>query len=115
MHTPVAAAGTAVSPPPDPDVEQTPTMLPADAFIRRSRLRDAGLPCVLVVGEHEPPPVDCGPLEDWIRQPIIPSELALRWQTLRERHAATTASAVLGVVRTNRPTRRSSPLHAVHT
>lgn len=111
MHSSVAAVGIAAPPPPHSSADTAPTVLPVSAHIRRSRLREAGLPCLLVVAEGEPPPFDCGPLEDWLREPIVPAELALRWRTLAERHAATGSSAVLAVARSG----RSSPLHAVHT
>jgi hypothetical protein len=110
MHSSVAAVGTAD--PSSSTASPAPVaVLPAGAHIRRRRLRDAGLPCFLVVAEGDPPPFDCGPLEDWAREPIAPAELALRLRTLEARHAAAGASAVLATARAG----RSSPLHAVHT
>lgn len=43
------------------------------------------IPCLLVVGPSDPPPLQWGELEDWIREPATPTELAIRAVTVARR------------------------------
>jgi DNA-binding response OmpR family regulator len=52
---------------------------------RLERLRAAGTPRLLLVGEQLPPPEPSDPLEDWIRLPAAESDLRARVATLAAR------------------------------
>ena len=69
---------------------------PEDASSRR-RLAAARLPRLLLVGAGEEPPLDDDELEDWIRLPLDPDELAVRSDTLveRARHVAPRATGLV--------------------
>jgi hypothetical protein len=51
---------------------------------RRAELARRGRPCVLVVGIDEPPPAT-ELLEDWVREPVDPDELAARLEAVSRR------------------------------
>ena len=57
---------------------------PADAT-RLAILRARGVPRLLIVASHSPPPVSADPLEDWVRVPADPVELRLRTELLAAR------------------------------
>ena len=52
---------------------------------RSARLQDAGLPLLLLVSEHEPPPLSAYRFMDWVRCPADPEELVARQSNLEER------------------------------
>ncbi|MFB8103674.1 MULTISPECIES: helix-turn-helix domain-containing protein [Streptomyces] len=51
----------------------------------RERLREAGLPCLLVLEGRTAPPGDISPTEDWVRPPVDRLDLAARVHTLQRR------------------------------
>ena len=51
----------------------------------RSEFARRGVPCVLVIGPSGPPPPQWGELEDWIREPLLDRELAVRAVTVARR------------------------------
>ena len=53
-----------------------------EGFAERGRLARLGRPCILSVAPGQPPPVDVGLLEDWVRVPVDVDELTLRRRTL---------------------------------
>lgn len=53
--------------------------------IERNQLREAGLPCLLVLEGQTPPPKDISPTEDWVRPPVARLDLAARVHTLQRR------------------------------
>lgn len=57
---------------------------PADADTRR-RLAELRIPRLLLVGRGDEPPVITDELEDWAREPLDPTDLSLRSETLRRR------------------------------
>ena len=59
----------------------------ADA--RRSALRDAGQPRLLLIADDSDPPVNDDVLEDWVRTPADPREVQARVATLRMRATRT--------------------------
>lgn len=84
-----ARAGGAIAPPRTPmtdDVDLDVVLLawPADAE-RRDHLAAVGRPRLLLVGPSAAPPTSADLLEDWVRSPADPDELAFRRATLAER------------------------------
>ncbi|MFJ3221953.1 helix-turn-helix domain-containing protein [Streptomyces sp. NPDC086783] len=51
----------------------------------RDQLREAGLPCLLVLEGQAAPPSDISPTEDWVRPPVARLDLAARVHTLQRR------------------------------
>lgn len=51
----------------------------------RDQLREAGLPCLLVLEGQTAPPSDISPIEDWVRPPVDRLDLAARVHTLQRR------------------------------
>lgn len=51
----------------------------------RDQLREAGLPCLLVLEGQTAPPSDISPTEDWVRPPVDRLDLAARVHTLQRR------------------------------
>ena len=51
----------------------------------RSEFARRGVPCLLVIGPSDPPPPQWGELEDWIREPLLERELAVRAVTVARR------------------------------
>ena len=51
----------------------------------RSEFARRGVPCLLVIGPSDPPPPQWGELEDWIREPLLDRELAVRAVTVARR------------------------------
>lgn len=81
-----------------------PPDIPTVALLRwpedaasRSRLAAARLPRLLLISADEAPPVSVDELEDWIRFPLDPAELAIRTETLLER-AREVAPRAIGLV-----------------
>jgi hypothetical protein len=68
--------------PPAPDVALV--RWPQDEATRR-RLAAARLPRLLLVDRDQPPPPHADELEDWVRFPLDPDELAVRTSTLADR------------------------------
>ena len=58
----------------------------------RARLRESGVPRLLLVASASPPPVIGDELEDWIRVPADEVDLHARVETLDRRAAARTAA-----------------------
>jgi hypothetical protein len=54
---------------------------------RRKQLAARGEPRLLVISPGALPPAEWDELEDWVREPIDPDELATRSRSLRERRA----------------------------
>ena len=54
---------------------------------RATCLQDSGLPFLLLVSEHEPPPLSDYRFMDWVRSPVDPEELVARQSSLEERFA----------------------------
>jgi DNA-binding response OmpR family regulator len=52
---------------------------------RAQRLEDSRLPFLLLVGEHEPPPLSGYRFMDWVRSPVDPDELVVRRSNLEDR------------------------------
>ncbi|MGJ7907814.1 helix-turn-helix domain-containing protein [Actinopolyspora sp. H202] len=55
----------------------------------RTRLREAGVPALLIVEGGVNPPTDVAPTEDWVRQPIPRCDIEARVSVLRQRTADT--------------------------
>lgn len=53
----------------------------------RTRLREAGVPALLVVEGDAVPPTDVAPSEDWIRPPVARCDVEARVSVLRQRTA----------------------------
>lgn len=70
----------------DPSADDEVRILrwPAQEELRR-RLADAGVPRLLVLNGGRRAPMTVDPLEDWLREPVDPGELALRSATLHHR------------------------------
>lgn len=83
MDTPIGTVGAGAPPCPD---DPTVVLLawPSEAD-RRDQLAALGRPRLLVVDADAPPPGSADLLEDWVRSPADPHELALRRATLAER------------------------------
>ncbi|NGO07864.1 response regulator transcription factor [Streptomyces sp. HC44] len=60
---------------------------PAQAS-ERTRLRETGVPSLLVVEGSAPPPTDIAPNEDWIRPPVARCDVEARVSVLRQRTAS---------------------------
>ena len=87
-----------------PSPSGTPDAAHAVAILRwpeddvsRARLAAARLPRLLLVEPGEAPPLSDDELEDWIRFPLDPDDLALRSRTLEER-ARTVLPRATGLV-----------------
>jgi hypothetical protein len=78
----------------------------------RELCRAEGRPCILVIGPGEPPPPDWDELEDWVRAPVNPVEVATRQSTLRHRHRELTHGISLeaGLLRRDEAWTTVSPL-----
>jgi hypothetical protein len=57
---------------------------PSEEAARR-QLAQAGMPRVLLIDDGSEPPPDWDRLEDWVRLPVTPADLAARQATVRER------------------------------
>ena len=81
---------------PDDTPEVALLRWPEDAESRR-RLAAARLPRLLLIAAGDAPPLDDDELEDWIRLPLDPDELAIRSSTLAERarHVAPRATGLV--------------------
>jgi hypothetical protein len=59
---------------------------------RRVDLLARDIPCITLLEEHELPPDEWSPLEDWVRLPVDSVELVARAETLSRRARAARAS-----------------------
>ena len=83
---------------PDALVPDVPLVPWPDGTRERERCRAQRRPCLLVVPLGHPAPTQWDVLEDWVRAPLNPVEVATRQSTLRRRLRATHA-----------PSRRRTP------
>ena len=81
------------SAPPDPEL----IAWPADELQRVERRR-LGLPTILVLDAAHDPPREWGDLEDWVRLPIDPDELAARIERVQLMHQLATDARPTEVV-----------------
>lgn len=66
---------------------------------RRSELREADRPCLLLVAEGAPPPSDLGMTEDWVRLPSSRRDIDARVETLVARATRQPTIDEHGIVR----------------